>query len=174
MKRAMFAVVSLTVLGCTPVRKPSRHAAESPSLTPSTEPVASSADPPNPFPDCASTAIPRGTHPKTTSDGGPWNVDEVIYRNRWRLKLCYTRSLEEDGQAAGTVKLAVTVGPGGVADVSVHCANIRPASLATCVASAYKSMKFQDPMGGSASFVVPNVFSQKTGPVVTSTGDPGP
>lgn len=160
MKHAFLALASLTIFGCAPVPKP---ATESVSLAPSVEPVAAPAaslGSPNPFPDCASP-IPKGTHPKTASDGGPWNVDEVISRNRFRLKLCYQRGLDEDPQAGGTVQLAVTIGPGGVADVSVHCANIRPPSLATCVISAYKSMTFQDPMGGSAAFVVPNVFSAK-------------
>lgn len=158
----------LVLAGCAPTRSPappSEPVSEPPAQVTPTE-AASVTVEPNPYPDCASTPLPSSTpHPTTATDGSPWEADPVIARNSFRLKACYHKALAVDAAAAGTVKVAVRVGPGGVAEASLHCANVRPASLATCVVAAYKSMKFQDPTGGVATFVVPNVFGLKTGPV---------
>lgn len=105
-------------------------------------------------------------HPSTAADGSKWEPDEVIARNHWRLKKCYRNSLEVDSAAAGTILVTVRVGSGGVPETSSYCAAIRPASLTDCVLAAYKGMTFQDPAGGTASFVVSNVFRPDTGPLI--------
>jgi hypothetical protein len=88
------------------------------------------------------------------------DVDSVVARNRWRFKACYNKALASDPNAGGTVRVTVRVGESGEV-TSATGSGDAGAALTSCIASAFNSMKFSEPEGGSATFTVPVVLSAK-------------
>jgi len=72
----------------------------------------------------------------------PKDVDSVIAKSRWRFRACYTKELNVNPGASGTVKVRVSVADdGSVGEVSVVSSDFSPA-LNACVLGAFKAMKF--------------------------------
>ncbi len=92
--------------------------------------------------------------------GGLSDGPAVVARNRWRFKACYMKALALDPSLAGAIKVNAKVGENGEVTASSVASNDTGSSpFASCVAGAFRSMKFTPPDTGSASIVVPFVFS---------------
>lgn len=75
------------------------------------------------------------------------------------FRRCYNQSLEQNPDAAGSIRLAIKVGPGGeVASVTATPSGNLPASVVTCVQARAKAAQFAPPDGGSAVINVPVTF----------------
>lgn len=75
------------------------------------------------------------------------------------FRRCYNQSLEQNPDAAGSIRLAIKVGPGGeVASVTATPSGNLPASVVTCVQARAKAAQFSPPDGGSAVINVPVTF----------------
>jgi hypothetical protein len=84
---------------------------------------------------------------------------EVVARNRWRFKECYSVALEKDPAAAATMHIAVAVTPTGHVDASVVDAT-GPGELTECVRRSFLFMKFNpSTSAATASFTVPVVLT---------------
>jgi outer membrane biosynthesis protein TonB len=102
----------------------------------------------------ASTGVAAGA-------GNLPDADSKIAQNRWRFRACYTKALATDPSAGGTIRVTVHVGEGGEVTGANAASSDAGAALTSCVVSAFSSIHFSPPDGGSATFTVPVVLSAK-------------
>lgn len=89
-------------------------------------------------------------------------ADKVVDQNKWRFRGCYNRALQADRDAGGTVIVKVSIdAEGRVTDAHAEPSGAEPASLGSCVAGTFYSMRFPAPDGGHATFTVKAVFAAK-------------
>ena len=86
----------------------------------------------------------------------------VVSRNRWRFKACYDKALAIDPSDGGKVSVvAVVDSDGNVTSTKASSTTASP-GLTSCIVSAFSSMKFSPPEGGSTATIdVPVVLSKK-------------
>lgn len=96
----------------------------------------------------------------TTSAPNVPGADAVVAKNKWRFRGCYSKALQSDPDAGGTVSVTVSINAEGKV-TSASGSGGSPPSLATCVAGTFYSMTFSPPDGGSATFTVKAVFAAK-------------
>jgi TonB family protein len=116
---------------------------EPPKAAPSAEPTVKPSEP---------LVLPPGGDP-------PEDVDSTIARNRWRFRACYAKELAARPDAAGTVKVKVSVADDGTtADVTILSSDFS-STLNACMQSAFTAMKFK-PAEKRSVFTVPVQLTQ--------------
>ena len=71
---------------------------------------------------------------------------------------CYNRELAQNPDAQGSIRLSITVGPGGEVQNVQASASGNLGSAVTCVRSRAQAAQFDPPKGGSAVIQVPVTF----------------
>ncbi|MGC4092085.1 MAG: AgmX/PglI C-terminal domain-containing protein [Polyangiaceae bacterium] len=93
------------------------------------------------------------------SGGSVSNAARVVAGMRAGFRACYQKGLGENPDAAGSIKLAISVGPGGeVRSVTATPSGSLPQSVISCVQARAKAAQFDPPDGGSAVVQVPVTF----------------
>jgi hypothetical protein len=96
------------------------------------------------------------TSPPTTQGGIISDAPRVVAGMRPGFRSCYNRGLVDHPDAAGSIRLAIRVGPGGeVQGVDAAPSGNLPGSIVSCVRSRAQSGLFAPPIGGSAVVMVP-------------------
>jgi hypothetical protein len=105
---------------------------------------------------------PRGnatTGGPVTSGGTVSNAARVIAGMRAGFRACYNRALAVNPDAAGQIRLAIRVGPGGeVQGVQATASGNLPDSVTSCVKARAQAGQFDPPQGGLAVINVPVSF----------------
>ncbi|MGZ3422788.1 MAG: hypothetical protein ACXVEF_41520 [Polyangiales bacterium] len=109
------------------------------------------------LPRCPENAVITALRDSPPKHAEQERVDTVIADNRWRLKACFDRAVDENPKAAGVVKVRVDLDAEGGAHPEVYCTTA-PDELSLCVAHAFEAMHFWAPKGGSARFMTPVLF----------------
>jgi len=91
--------------------------------------------------------------------GNVSDASRVVAGMRAGFKRCYEQSLEQNPDAAGSIRLVIRVGPGGeVSNVSATPSGNIPSSVVSCVSARARAAQFSPPDGGSAVVNVPVTF----------------
>jgi len=92
----------------------------------------------------------------SVAGGNITNASRVVAGMRAGFRNCYNRGLQENPDAHGSIKLSITVGPGGeVTNVTATPSGNLPSSVIGCVQARARAAQFDPPEGGSAVVVVP-------------------
>jgi Ca-activated chloride channel family protein len=96
----------------------------------------------------------------TPAGGTTSNAARVVAGMRAGFRACHQRALNEDPEAAGSIRLLLRVGSAG----SVEAASAAPAgrfprSLVDCVTARARAAQFEPPTGGPAILQVPVTFA---------------
>ncbi|MCA9599526.1 MAG: AgmX/PglI C-terminal domain-containing protein [Myxococcales bacterium] len=112
-------------------------------------------------------APPKGAAnvpPPVVGGGDVANASAVVAGMRAGFRRCYNLGLLDHPDAQGTVRLSITVGPGGeVRGVSASPSGNLPSSVVACVRSRASVATFDAPVGGSAVVNVPVSFLKLPG-----------
>ncbi len=110
-----------------------------------------------------SVAAPRSnvTVGAVTPTGGTTaNAARVVAGMRAGFRACHQRALNEDPEAAGSIRLSLRVGSAGqVEAASAAPAGRFPRSLVECVTARARAAQFEPPTGGPAILQVPITFT---------------
>lgn len=94
--------------------------------------------------------------------GSVSNAARVVAGMRAGFRNCYQRGLNEDPNAAGSIRLTIKVGPGGeVTAVTPAPAGQLPASVIACVVNRARAAQFAPPDSGSPVISVPITFTSQ-------------
>jgi len=96
--------------------------------------------------------------PVISSPALPSDVNNVIAKNRWKLRACYTKELVTNSDAQGTVYATVTISMEGDVIASDATSSMSP-SMNKCVAGAFASMHFA-PSEGKSTIKVPVIYTK--------------
>lgn len=87
-------------------------------------------------------------------------IQKAINDNLTLFDACYTLGADKQGKLEGTVTLKATVGPlGTVKEATVTKSTMKNRKVDTCVADAFKKVKFPQPKGGAVIITYPMTFS---------------
>lgn len=87
------------------------------------------------------------------------NASRIVSGMRAGFRRCFQRALEQNPDIGGSVRLTLTIGPGGeVSGVSASQSGNLPASVVSCVKGRAQAARFNAPAGGSAVVNVPVTF----------------
>ena len=107
-------------------------------------------------------APPKGganVPPPVVGGGAVPNAGAIVAGMRAGFRRCYNLGLLENPDAQGSVRLSISVGPGGeVSGVSASPSGNLPSSVVSCVRSRAGAATFDAPVGGSAVVNVPVSF----------------
>lgn len=96
----------------------------------------------------------------TPTGGTTSNAARVVAGMRAGFRACHQRALNEDPEAAGSIRLLLRVGSAGqVEAASAAPAGRFPRSLVECVTARARAAQFDPPTGGPAILQVPVTFS---------------
>ncbi len=104
---------------------------------------------------------PRGNASVSSSMavGSVSNAASVVAAMRAGFRRCYQRGLEQNPDISGSIRLTISVGPGGeVKSVSGGPSGNIPSSVVACVKGRARAAQFAPPDGGSAVINVPISF----------------
>ena len=91
--------------------------------------------------------------------GSVSNAASVVAAMRAGFRRCYQRGLEQNPDIAGSIRLTISVGPGGeVSSVGGGPTGNIPTSVVDCVKGRARAAQFAPPDGGSAVINVPISF----------------
>ncbi len=91
--------------------------------------------------------------------GSVSNAASVVAAMRAGFRRCYQRGLEQNPDISGSIRLSISVGPGGeVSSVSGGPTGNIPGSVVDCVKGRARAAQFAPPDGGSAVINVPISF----------------
>lgn len=91
--------------------------------------------------------------------GSVQNANSVVAGMRAGFRRCYQRGLEQNPDISGSIRLTISVGPGGnVSSVTGAPSGNIPASVVSCVKARAQAAQFSPPDGGSAVINVPVSF----------------
>lgn len=184
MRASRFVAVCLGLtflgcLGCGPeptVKQPDPSASAgnttqpAPSATttaPSTTSTAATSGSSSPTPSATGVASAAPTNSATTTNpdtalvGSLSNaeIQKAINDNIKLFDACYTLGADKQGKLEGTVTVKATVGPlGNVKEATVQKSTMKNSKVDTCVADAFKKVKFPQPKGGVAIITYPMTF----------------
>ncbi|MFC1641525.1 AgmX/PglI C-terminal domain-containing protein [Myxococcota bacterium] len=86
------------------------------------------------------------------------NASRVVASMRAGFRSCYNRELAQNPDAAGTIRLSITVGPGGEVRGVQATSSGNLGSAVACVRSRAAAAQFDPPKGGTAVIQVPVTF----------------
>jgi hypothetical protein len=87
------------------------------------------------------------------------NASRVVSGMRAGFRRCFQRALEQNPDIGGSIRLTLTIGPGGeVSGVSASQSGNLPSTVVSCVKSRARAAQFSPPDGGSAVVAVPVTF----------------
>jgi hypothetical protein len=93
------------------------------------------------------------------SAGSVDNASRIVAGMRAGFRRCFQRALEQNPDIGGSIRLTLTVGPGGeVSGVSASQSGNLPSTVVSCVKSRARAAQFSPPAGGSAVVEVPVTF----------------
>ncbi|HXS19555.1 MAG TPA: AgmX/PglI C-terminal domain-containing protein, partial [Polyangiaceae bacterium] len=91
--------------------------------------------------------------------GSVSNAASVVAAMRAGFRRCYQRGLEQNPDISGSIRLSISVGPGGeVSNVGGGPTGNIPGSVVDCVKGRARAAQFAPPDGGSAVINVPISF----------------
>lgn len=97
--------------------------------------------------------------PPSVAAGSVSNAASVVAQMRAGFRRCYQRGLDQNPDISGSIRLTLTVGPGGeVSGVSASSTGNLPGSVLSCVQGRARVAQFAPPDGGSAVINVPISF----------------
>ena len=92
----------------------------------------------------------------------PKDAQEVLAKNRFKLRGCYSQALHDDPTAHGIVVVTVKVGDGGEVVSAIAKSTSVAIELTGCVVAKLRALKFEEPeKGGTTSFDVPMTFTPR-------------
>jgi len=95
----------------------------------------------------------------SVSVGSVSNAASVVAAMRAGFRRCYQRGLEQNPDISGSIRLSISVGPGGeVSNVTGGATGSIPGSVVDCVKGRARAAQFAPPDGGSAVVMVPVSF----------------
>jgi hypothetical protein len=86
------------------------------------------------------------------------NASRVVAGMRAGFRNCYNRELAQNPDAQGSIRLSITVGPGGEVQNVQATPSGNLGSAVACVQARARSAQFDPPKGGSAVIQVPVTF----------------
>jgi hypothetical protein len=86
------------------------------------------------------------------------NASRVVAGMRAGFRNCYNRELAQNPDAQGSIRLSITVGPGGEVQNVQAAPSGNLGSAVACVQARARSAQFDPPKGGSAVIQVPVTF----------------
>ena len=106
-------------------------------------------------------AARAGIGPASGADGVA-HPEATIAKIRWKFRACLTKALASDPKAGGTFELTFDIdASGATTSTSVSPTAAGPASLADCIASAGRNLKFEPPAGGATSITAKIVLKAR-------------
>lgn len=100
-----------------------------------------------------------------TAQGYRWNALQVVAGLRAAFRRCYQQALNHNPNVAGTIKLALRVGPGGeVSSVGASLSGNLPPAMVGCVRARAQVAEFDPPHGGSVVIKLPVIFVRGSDP----------
>jgi hypothetical protein len=86
-------------------------------------------------------------------------VRRVVGSHLSAIKRCYERELRHNRTLAGRITISFTIGGGGRVVQSASANDTMGSSVvASCIASEFRRMRFDEPAGGNVSFSYPFIF----------------
>lgn len=149
------------------------------------DPVASAVSTTGPSPSSTSTAAPTTTTdatpaPSVSASAGPAptssattttpdtalvgslsnaEIQQAINDNLKLFDTCYTLGADKQGKLEATITIKATIGPlGTVKEATVSKSTLKNTKVNTCVADAFKKVKFPQPRGGAVIITYPMTF----------------
>jgi TonB family protein len=82
------------------------------------------------------------------------DIRNIMMKNGELFNECYTLGADKKQQLVGMVKVQATIGPSGsVTDVKVLKSTVKKPKVDTCVADAFRKIKFPAPANGATSVI---------------------
>jgi len=89
----------------------------------------------------------------------PAAVNKVITRKMGAIKGCYERALRRDPNLSGKVVIRFTISGSGRVSAARPVSNELPATVSSCIVSAFKRFRFPQPDGGALTMEMPFLFT---------------
>jgi hypothetical protein len=110
----------------------------------------------------AKVAGPKAAMPGVSSSvagGNISNAAKVVAAMRPAFRACYQKSLDQNPDSQGSIKMAIKVGPGGEVTgvTATPSGNLAPGVI-DCVTARARRAQFDPPEGGAATVQVPVTF----------------
>jgi len=166
-------ITSSLLVGCGPeptAKQPDPSASVAsttgPAPSSTTSPTATATTDAPPAPSASASAGPAPTTSATTPPdtalvGSLSNaeIQKAINDNLALFDACYTLGADKQGKLEGTVTIKATIGPlGTVKEATAAKSTIKNTKVNTCVADAFKKVKFPQPKGGAVIITYPMTF----------------